>query len=139
MKHIKKVVIASSVVLFFLGCTTSSSGQGIVLNQSNDNGIYKSGETARITLVSYNLESDSVSVAIIRDFAERQTWRIVNPGTDTLEIFSETVSGPETYIFEASTETVSSSIGLIVDPEKFNPGTSRPKDLDKFWRREKKN
>ena len=31
MKHIKKVVIASSVILFFLGCTTSSSGQGIVL------------------------------------------------------------------------------------------------------------
>ena len=61
----------------------------------------------------------------------------MNPGTDTLEIFSETVSGPATYIFEASTETGSSSIGLIVDPEKFKPGTSRPKDLERFWRSEK--
>ncbi len=138
MKHIEKAVIALSVILFFPGFTTSSCGQGIVLNQSNENGIYRSGETARITLVSYSLESDSVSVTIIRDFTERQTRRIVNPGTDTLEIFSEILSGPVTYIFEASTKTGSASIGLIVGPEEFKPGTSRPKDLGRFWRSEKK-
>jgi len=137
MKHIEKVVIALWIIIFFGGFTTSSSGQAVVIKQSNDNGIYKSGQSARITLLLEHKEHDSVSVAIIRDFTERQTMWIVNPGTDTLEIFSETVSGPATFIFEARTKTGSASIGLIVDPEKYKPGTGRPKDLERFWRSEK--
>jgi cephalosporin-C deacetylase-like acetyl esterase len=56
---------------------------------------------------------------------------------DTVEIFNETFRQPTTYVFEAGIKNNSSSIGLIVDPEKFTPGTNRPGDFNSYWNREK--
>ena len=138
MNHIEKVVFASLIILFSSGFSATTSGQAILLKQSSDNGIYQSGQSARITLLLQKIESDSVTVAILRDFTEWQTRSIVNTGSDTLELFSEVLSGPATYIFEARVNDQFASIGLIVDPEKYTPGTKRPGDFNRYWNREKR-
>ena len=41
-------------------------------------------------------------------------------------------------IFEVWANEAFASIGLVVDPDNFEPGTKRPKDLDSYWAQEKK-
>ncbi len=54
-----------------------------------------------------------------------------------LIVFDEKFTGPSSGIIEASTNSTSASTGFIVEPEKIHPGTSRPKDFDQFWKKEK--
>jgi cephalosporin-C deacetylase-like acetyl esterase len=108
------------------------------LKQSNEYGIYKSGQKAQVLVIIKDEDIDSVLIVILKDFNIQYTKKIVKHTSDTLVIFNEVFREPATYIFEARTKTESARIGLIVDPEKFKPGTGRPVDLDKFWKNEKK-
>ncbi|NWJ52359.1 MAG: acetylxylan esterase [Bacteroidetes bacterium] len=120
-----------------IGLFSISIGQTIILRQTNETGIYKKGEKVRVTLLLKDKNTDSVLIKIRKDFSNQLTQKMLKYEGDTLLVFSETFSEPTTYIFQASTKTESASIGLIVAPEEFKPGTSRPKDFDKFWKGEK--
>ncbi|MEO7531885.1 MAG: acetylxylan esterase, partial [Sediminibacterium sp.] len=52
-------------------------------------------------------------------------------------IYKENLVEPATLVFEATTEKDTTSIGLIVNAEKFKPVTQRPRDIDNFWKQEK--
>ena len=117
---------------------TISQGQNIILNQTNETGLYKKGQKIRVTLFLKEHSNDSVSVRIRRNYSEQISQRKVKFTGDTLLIFDETMNEPSSVIFETSTKTETASIGLVVDPEKFKPGTNRPKDFDRFWKEKKK-
>jgi len=134
MKPIKYFLL---IVCFFESVFSISLGQNIILKQSNETGIYKSGEKARITLFMNDKFTDSVSLKIEKNFTT-QTSKYLKYLGDSIVLFDEILKGPETIIFEVKSKKESGSIGLIVDPEKYTPGTSRPKDFKKYWENEKK-
>jgi len=117
---------------------TIAHGQNIELKQSNESGIYKKGQKIRVTLFLKDHSADSVSVKIRRNHSEQLSEQKIKFTGDTLLIFNETMNNLSSVIFEASTKSETASIGLIVDPGKFKPGTKRPNDFDQFWKNEKK-
>jgi cephalosporin-C deacetylase len=130
--HLFLFVILSSCIF------TIAQGQNIELRQSNESGIYKKGQEVRVTLFLKDHATDSVSVKIRRNHSAQLSEQKIKFIGDTLLIFNETMNEPSSVIFEASTKSETASIGSIVDPDKFMPGTNRPKDFDQFWKNEKK-
>lgn len=126
------------LLLFFTVCFSSVlSGQNIILKQTNENGIYKSGDRIRVTLFLNDKTTDSVSVKIQRNFSKETLKKLKYTG-DSLVIFNETLPEPTTLVFDVDSKKESESVGLIVDPDKFKPGTERPVDFDKYWKSQKK-
>jgi len=126
----------SGLIFTFCFCSVLSA-QHIILKQTNENGIYKSGDKIRVTLFLNDKTADSVTVKIQQNFS-KETFRKLKYNGDSLVIFSETFQVPTTLVFEATSKTESGIIGLIVDPEKFKPATERPADFEKYWESQKK-
>ena len=57
---------------------------------------------------------------------------------DSLVLFNDKLDEPTSLIFGVKAGPHYESTGLVVGPEQFSPGTNRPKDFRKFWKREKK-
>ena len=126
------------LVLIFSVCFCSVlSGQNIVLKQTNENGVYKSGDKIRVTLFLNDKTTDSVTLKIQRNFSIETSSKLKYLG-DSLDIFNEKLQEPTTLVFEVFSKTESGSLGLIVDPEKYTPATARPLDFDKYWKSQKK-
>ena len=134
MKSIRNMFLT---ILFFVAFLLNANAQTIFLKQSNESGIYKSGENIRVTIFSEGLESDSVSVRILKNYNEFQSKKI-KLTSDSLVIFNEKTDEAVSMIFEIRAADQLVSTGLVVDPEKFQPGTDRPKDFKKYWKQEKK-
>ncbi len=124
-------------ILFFVAFLLNANAQNILLKQSNESGIYKSGENIRVTIFSEGLASDSISVRILKNYNEIQNKKI-KCTSDSLVIFNEKPDEPASMIFEVRVADHLVSTGLVVDPEKFQPGTNRPKDFSRYWKNEKK-
>jgi len=135
MKPIFKFLFTAIFSICFFD---TAQAQNVILKQSNETGIYKKGQEIRVTLFLKDHTTDSVSVKIRRNHSEQLSEQKIKFIGDTLLIFNETMNEPSSVIFEASTISETVSIGLIVDPGKIKPGTSRPKDFDQFWNNEKK-
>ena len=135
MKTIQQLLLT---LFFVTGILTITVGQNIILKQSDETGIYKKGQKIRVTLFLKDHNMDSVSVNIRKNFADQVTPKMVKLNGDTLLIFEETFTEPTSVIFEAGTKTETVSIGSIVAPEDYKPGTARPADFDQFWKAEKK-
>jgi len=130
----KRFILLACVYLCFLNLGFC---QHLILRQSNINGIYQTGQEIRITAFLNDSKSDSVTVNIRKNFsAKAAQTRIKNTG-DTLIIYSARAQKESTLIFEVMTKTDTNTIGVIVDPEEFKPGTERPKDFESYWANEK--
>ena len=135
MKTILQLILFAILSASFI---TIAQGQNIVLKQVHETGIYKKGQKIRVTLFLKDHSVDSVSVKIRKNHSDQVSEQKFRFTGDTLQIFNETLNEPSAVIFEASTKTETASIGSIVDPAQFKPGTLRPKDFDQFWNTEKK-
>ena len=124
--------------LLFAGILTITAGQGIVLNQSNESGIYKKGETVTVSVSLSGTESDSIQVRIRKDGNRQVSQQNIRYSGNKQVIFSKSFNKPTALIFEVRVGRNSAGIGAVVDPEGFKPGLKRPKDFDKFWENEKK-
>ncbi len=123
---------------FILGFVAVSFGQNIILKQSNESGIYKKGEIIQITVLLDSMESDSVFVKFVENYSDDvKTKNFVYTG-ELLEIYNQSHIAPTSLIVEVRASGKFASLGLVVDPEGFQPGTERPKDFAKFWKQEKK-
>lgn len=134
-----KTILCHLLFAIFFSCIcTIAQGQNIVLKQSNESGIYKRGQKIRVTLFLNDHSNDSILVKIRLNYSDQISQQRLKFTGDTLQIFNKTFNEPSSVIFEASTKAETASIGLIVDPDKCKPETSRPKDFDQFWDNEKK-
>ena len=114
------------LLLCTLFISAGVSAQNIVLKQSNESGIYHSGEPIRLKIFLTNRNADSVSVSTRRNYsplAAKQTYAYKG---DSLLIFSETASTTGSIIFDVTTKTDTAAVGLLVDPEKLTVSTTRP-------------
>lgn len=135
MKTFKRLFLS---VFFLIGILSISVGQNIILKQTNESGIYKKGENIEVTVLLNDIEADSVVVKIQKNYNKKVAPQKVKYSGEKLTIFSESFNEPTTLIFEVRIERKLASIGSVVEPDKFKPGTKRPKDFDKFWKAEKK-
>ncbi len=135
MKFSKRFLITAIV---FAGFISALAGQTIVLNQSNEAGIYKSGEIISISAVLNDFKADSILVKIRRNYNYTVSEQTIGYSGEKQVIFSESFEEPTALIFEVKAGDNYASIGSVVNPEKFEPGTKRPKDFDRFWKAEKK-
>ena len=125
------------LTIMISGFVKISFGQHLVLQQSHNSGIYHSGENMRITAFVTDPNTDSLTVKIRKDFSGQTKQLRFKYSADTIVIFNERAQKGTTLIFEVSTKTDTNTVGLIVDPENFKPGTARPKDFDNYWNQEK--
>lgn len=127
------------VTLFLVtGFTAIAYGQAIVLTQSNESGIYQKGENIQVSVLLKDAVADSLSVKILKNYRDEVSNQTIAYSGKQLVLFDETVSEPTSLIFEVQAQDASASLGLVVDPEHFEPGTRRPKDLTRYWENEKK-
>nr|WKN35702.1 acetylxylan esterase [Tunicatimonas sp. TK19036] len=126
------------LALFLLTTLTNLSyAQQIILKQSNESGIYQKGAQVQVNVELKDIESDTLSVKVLKNYGDETQERFEYTGKP-VAIYDETVDEPTSLIFEVEAGGESASIGLVVDPESFEPGTERPKDLDRYWKQEKK-
>lgn len=134
----KNILHSLLTTLFIFTALTFVSGQNIVLSQSGENGIYKKGQEVVVKLFLNDRITDTVEVKIRKNYSDQVMPQKIYFKGDTLTLFSESFSEPTSIIFEASTKTETASIGSVVEPGKFKPGMNSPRDLDRFWKSEKK-
>ena len=124
--------------LLIIGLSAISFGQNIVLKQSNESGIYRKGEIITVTALLEDLEADSLSLKIRKNYSTETRNQKVKYSGGQIEIFNGSFNEPTSLIFEVRANSNNAAIGLVVDPEHFQTGTIRPKDFDKYWKNEKK-
>ena len=135
MKNIQCVLLSLFFVTGFLSVTF---GQNIVLKQSNESGIYKKGENIEVSVILKDIKSDSISVKICKNYSDKfENLKMRYLGNKVL-LLNKSFNEPTSLIFEVRAQDEFSSIGLVVDPTHFEPGTKRPKDMDSYWEKEKK-
>jgi len=128
----------SRIVVLFLGVLILNSyGENIVVQQSNESGIYKKGEQIKVTAFMNNAETNKLSVKVRKNYSNKFDIREIDcSGTNVL--FSGSFDESTSLIFEVSTSDSISKLGLVVEPEGFVPNSPRPKDFDEYWANEKK-
>ncbi len=130
-------------ILFFLlltcllGWLQPIQAQGILFSQSHENGVYHSGDRARVVLSIKDKSTQVVTLKLQHNFSSYTTEQ-KNYHGDSLVVFDQIVSEPITLVWEARTNNDSGWMGLIVNPESYQPGTKRPTDLESFWNKQKK-
>ena len=135
MKTVQRLLLS---ILLITGLIANAFGQNIVLKQSNESGIYKKGEQIQISVFLNELKSDSITIKTRENYSDRISTHKMKYSGEPLLVYSGSFQKPTSLIFEIIVDKNTASTGLVVDPEHFQPGTSRPKDFDKFWKNEKK-
>lgn len=126
------------IYLIVLGAISASFGQSIILKQSNESGIYHSGEQIQLTVLLDGIEADSVKLKVLKNYTEELQNQQIDYLDKQTVLFTGSYSEPTSLIFEVSTGEQSASLGLVVNPDGFQPGTKAPKDLKSFWENERK-
>ena len=132
----KNYLLHLFLILLFFACLNTTA-QNIQLIQSHKNGIYKTGDTVQIKVLLKNFDTDSIKIKIRKNNSKEPETKIFSYLDDTLLIFNEIIKGPASLIIEVNAGKQFASTGALVDPEKFKPGTKRPRKIDKFWNKEK--
>lgn len=125
--------------LLFIGSLIEISyAQNIVLKQSNESGIYEKGKRIQVSVLLREIETDSISVKLLENYAnETRNEKIDYSGSEII-LYDGSINEPMSLIFEVKAKEEFASIGLVVDPDNFEPGTKRPEDFDSYWGKEKK-
>ena len=134
MKTQQRILLS---LFFVMGCIAISFGQNIVLKQSNESGIYKKGEKIQVSVSLKDLKVDSITVKIRKNYTNKSNILRMAYQGNQVELLNESYNEPTALIFEVTAKGESASIGLVVDPYNFKPGTVRPKDFDRYWEKEK--
>lgn len=135
MKTVKQLLLS---ILLITGLCVISFGQNIVLTQSNESGIYKKGEQIQVSVFLNEIKSDSITVKTRENYSDRISTQKMKYSGEPIVVYSGSFQKPTSLIFDVIVDKNTASTGLVVNPEHFQPGTSRPKDFEKFWKAEKK-
>ncbi len=133
MKVYKTLAVVTSLLI-----TSTIFAQQITLQQTNESGIYSAGKRIEITLFVKNSKEDSVLIRIDKNHSGHSSQKKIKYNGGTMLIFSETPEKPTTFVVQAITKSDTASIGLVVDPENFKPGTLPPQDFNTYWQQQKK-
>lgn len=135
MKTYRRLVATTFFLIGFLACLFA---QNVVLIQTNESGIYKNGEKIQVKVLLKENKRDSITIKVRENYSDNISERKIKYSGDTLVVFDKTFNESATTIIEVSAGSKPAIIGLVVDPDNFNPGTKRPKDFNRFWKQQKK-
>lgn len=126
-------------LIILCGYALNAQEASFNLKQFNESGIYKKGEKIRVYAFTPKASKDSLKVAVLLNNNHVIYKKAFLPAADSTLIY-ETVAGkPSSYIVEARVNDRKKAIGMLVDPQKLQPGTKLPKGFDAYWAKEKKN
>lgn len=111
--------------------------QNFRLSQSNPNGLYDNGETARMVLhhPGYPVDSSCTLRVLKNGFpGEAADLRL---GGDSTILFNQAVVSDTSYIFEVQVGKEKCSLGMVMNPQTIRPGFRRPADIDPYWEEQK--
>lgn len=135
MKIFKQLAISTFVFICFY---QASFSQNINLKQSNITGIYKKGDRIQVNIIADGLKSDSITIKTRINYSDKSSIRKIKYQNEPVTVFDSSFQEPTSVIVEITDGEKSASTGMVVDPEHFQPRTSRPKDFDKYWKNEKR-
>lgn len=119
------------------GTSISSYSQSIILKQTDESGIYKKGDNIKVTVSLKDMEADSIAVKIEKNYNKNSKWEKIKYPGEEMVLFDGSFDKPASMIFEVRTQFKYAGTGFVVEPEKLEPGTKRPKDFDAYWKKEK--
>ena len=129
--------------LFFsiiINCTILSYqpvlAQHITIKQTNESGLYHSGQILQMFVFAHEPANDSITVTVRRNYQKQFERKKIAQIKDSLLILNEKTEGPSSIIVEVTTATV--TLGSIIDAERYQPSTTRPDDMDIYWADQKK-
>jgi len=115
-----------------------AKAQELKLTQSNPSGIYEPGEQIVISVAADGVQPDSVTVEVVKDFSSVLYADRVALEGDEQVVYSGAFPGPVAISCTVSAGEEWVATGLVVNPERFEPGAARPQDFDMYWKGEKK-
>jgi cephalosporin-C deacetylase len=135
----KRNQIILFTIIAFVFLPVIGNGQIISLKQTNESGIYRSGE--KISVIAYTdiKTSDSVRIRVLKNNTQTIKRTAIIMDKDSLLLFEGSFGDPCSVIIEARYKGGNTSLGLLVEPGKIKPGTDCPKDFDDYWKLQKKN
>lgn len=116
----------------------SLHAQSITLSTNLQSGVYERGERISITATSSDIGSDPIQVKVWKNNIELILDTSIPNSSDGFSVFEKTFNEPCSLIIEVSSGETKTSIGALVDPTNFKPGSKRPKDFDRYWNKQKK-
>lgn len=109
----------------------------IILEQSNQSGIYRKGEKISITGKIQN-SGDTVHIRILKNNNQELSKKSFVPSGKSFTVYEASLDEPCSVITEVKAGKEAASTGLVVSPELFQPGMPMPSDFQKFWKAQKK-
>ncbi|WP_340110952.1 acetylxylan esterase [Maribellus mangrovi] len=112
--------------------------QQVVLSQSNASGIYKAGESIKVSVQVRGAEADSIQIKMNRNYSNSASWQTIPTPVGKKVLFEGSFSKPASGVFHVRIGDEISTSGFIVEPDQIKPVTQRPKDFDAYWKAQKK-
>ncbi len=127
-----------SLNFLFLCCISFPAvSQQVVIKQNNPSGIYRLGESVRVSLFAENIEADSIKIKIDRNYANAAQWKQIATPSQEMLLLADNFDEPTSMVFKVKAGEEITATGFVVAPDQLEPVTSYPKDFDEFWDRQK--
>lgn len=129
-----------SFTLSFFLCLAATAGfsQPLVLKQTNDSGIYKTGEKITFSVSRDIQTNDSLYIKVWKDNIKDLFTQKTLPVNQSFDVYTGMLREPGSMMLQVTSGKSSRGIGAIADPENIKTGTPFPKDFEAFWAAEKK-
>jgi cephalosporin-C deacetylase len=133
----KRHILSSIFILILICFSLSAQNQDITLSQTNKSGIYNKGQIIKVTAFTGNQKGDTLQITVLKNnkLLEKKAFII---DKDSLAVYEGLCEDPCSFIVESSTKKGNASLGMLVDPEKLQPGAKIPEDFDIYWDKLKK-
>jgi cephalosporin-C deacetylase len=129
----KRIRLISFLTLILYWISVVANCQDIKLKQTIESGIYKKDQKITVIALTKSHIEDSLNIRVFKNNKQILVQKTIKIDSDSLLVYEGSFDEPCSIIIEAGAKGENSSIGLVVDPLKFKPGTSRPKDFDSYW------
>ncbi len=129
MIKLKTLVVVAAVVLL----PNLTFAQEIALTTNSQFGVFKKGEKVIAEAVIANNTNDSLYVKVWKNNTELISSNSLAPSTGVVPIFEGTFTEAVSLIIDVQCGSKKYSTGAVVEPQGFQPGFQRPRDLEGYW------
>lgn len=126
------------MLLLIAGFPGLSRAQQVVLSQTQADGVYAADQPVRMVVHLPSTAPTPIQVTVWKNFGSHISSRTLTYTGDSLVVFDQRLAAPATVLVSVHALGDSVSQGAVVAPQLFKPGTPRPKDLDAYWKLQKK-
>jgi cephalosporin-C deacetylase len=134
----KRFCFGIILILLFSGSSLIVNSQNIILKQTVKSGIYAKDQNIVVRVFTVLPTGDTLHIRVLKNNYQVLLTKDVFSVNDSLTVFEGAFREPCSVIVEAKTKLENASLGMLVDPQKLNPGARRPRDFEAYWKELKK-